>query len=171
MKALFTALALPVLAGAHPADRAAGPASKTEIESWRGDRETRLKAANGWLTLPGRSWLKPGANRLGSGPGNDVVLPEGAAPQRAGVIELQGTQVTLRLEAGVAGSIKGRPVTTTALRSDKAGEPDLLSLGRLSLYVIERSGRLGIRVKDPESPVRLGFKGLQWFPVDESWRV
>jgi uncharacterized protein (DUF1684 family) len=30
---------------------------------------------------------------------------------------------------------------------------------------------MGVRVKDPESPVRRGFKGLQWFPVDEGWRV
>jgi uncharacterized protein len=171
MKALLPALGVFLAAAAPPADRTVTPAYKAEIEAWRGDRETRLKADNGWLTLAGLFWLKPGPNTLGSGAGSDVALPAGAAPERAGVIEVQGRQVTLRLEAGAAGSVKGRPVTTTALRTDKDGEPDVLSLGRLSLYVIERSGRLGVRVKDPESPVRRGFKGLQWFPVDEGWRV
>ena len=172
MKAILPTLALCSLAaGAYPKDQAATPGYKAEIDAWRSDRETRLKAASGWLSLAGLFWLKPGANTLGSGADNDIALPAGAAPEHAGVIELQGGQASLRLEAGVAGSIKGAPITTTVLRSDKQGEPDVLSLGRLSLYLIERSGRLGIRVKDPESPVRLGFKGLQWFPVDEGWRV
>jgi uncharacterized protein len=171
MKALLPALALAMAAAAHPSDQTVPAAYKAEIETWRGDRETRLKAPSGWLTLAGLFWLRPGANTLGSGVGSDVRLPAGAAPDRAGILELKDGQVLLRLEAGVEGSVKGRPLTATALRSDKDGEPDVLSLGRLSLYAIERSGRVGIRVKDPESPVRLGFKGLQWFPVDESWRV
>src|SRR5262245_19031371 len=147
MKAIFPVLALAVLAtGSRPVERATSPAYKAEIEAWRGARETRLRAADGWLALAGLFWLGPGANTLGSGPGNDIVLPAGVAPDRAGVIDLQGTQAPLRLEAGVAASIKGRLVTATALRSDHDGEPDVLSLGRLSLYGIERSGRLGVRV-------------------------
>jgi uncharacterized protein (DUF1684 family) len=172
MKALIAGLALSALAARPaPAERAVAPAYKAEIEAWRGDRETRLKAPSGWLSLAGLFWLKPGANTLGSAAGSDVALPSAAAPDRAGVIELQGREVTLRLSPGVAGSIKGREVTTTPLATDKDGEPDVLTLGRLSLYVIERSGRLAVRVKDPESPVRRSFRGLQWFPVDEAWRV
>jgi uncharacterized protein (DUF1684 family) len=172
MKALLAALSLSVFAaGASPSERASTPGYQAEIEAWRGDRETRLKSTTGWLTLTGLFWLKPGANTVGSAAGSDVRLPADAVPDRVGVIELQDRQVTLRLEPGVAGAIKGRPVTTTVLRSDKEGEPDVLSLGRLVVTVIDRSGRLGIRVKDPESAVRRGFKGLQWFPVDEGWRV
>jgi uncharacterized protein (DUF1684 family) len=171
VKTAWSALLLAGLAGtAIPAD-APPLAYQAEIEAWRGQRETRLRAEGGWLSLAGLFWLQPGANTLGSSPGNAIVLPAGAAPPRAGVIELSGGQVSVRLDPGVAATIEGRAVTASPLRSDAGGKPDVLALGRLSMFVIERNGRLGVRVKDPESPVRTGFKGLEWFPVDESWRV
>ena len=47
------------------------------------------------------------------------------------------------------------PVDRRQLQSDTGGgEPDVLSLGALTLQVIERHGRYGIRVKDNDSPVR-----------------
>jgi uncharacterized protein (DUF1684 family) len=39
------------------------------------------------------------------------------------------------------------------------------------MYVIERGGRFALRVKDPESARRRSFRGLDWFPVRESYRV
>ena len=54
---------------------------------------------------------------------------------------------------------------------DVPGPPDVVSLGRLTLHVIERGGRFAIRLKDMDSAARREFKGLAWFPVDESYRV
>ena len=45
-----------------------------------------------------------------------------------------------------------------------------MGLGRLTFFVIDRGGRLGIRVKDPNSPVRTGFPGLEYYPIDYSYR-
>jgi len=165
------ALAVTAVAGGARADDARAASYAAEIEAWRGHREARLKAEGGWLSLAGLFWLKEGDNTFGAAPGSDVVLPPGSAPERAGVFERRGARVSVRVDPGVTATIEGRPVPTAALRSDAAGAPDVLALGRLSMFVIERSGRVGIRVKDPQSPVRLGFKGLQWFPVDEGWRV
>jgi uncharacterized protein (DUF1684 family) len=160
------------LAGAGPDGAPQAPSPyRAEIEAWRGQREARLKAEGGWLSLAGLFWLEEGENTFGSGAGNKIVLPPGSAPDSAGVFELRGGQASVRLEPGVSATVAGRPSASGPLRSDASGSPDVLSLGRLSLHVIERSGRMGIRVKDPESPVRRSFKGLQWFPVKESWRV
>jgi uncharacterized protein len=144
---------------------------RAQIEAWRAQRETRLKAEGGWLSLAGLFWLEEGGNSFGTGAGNKIVLPSGSAPERAGVLELRGRQASVRLEPGVTAAVAGRAAASGPLRSDASGSPDVLSLGRLTLHVIERSGRVGIRVKDPESPVRRSFKGLQWFPIEESWRV
>jgi hypothetical protein len=57
------------------------------------------------------------------------------------------------------------------LRPDSTGSPDVLEMGALSLTVIERGGRLGIRLKDRNSPVRKAFTGLRWFEIDEDYRV
>ncbi len=159
-----------VSAGAAPPP-SAGKDYAAEIRTWRVQREARLKAEGGWLSLAGLFWLKEGANTIGADAGSDVVLPAGSAPGRAGVLDLRAGRVTVRLQPGVEGAIAGNRVDSAEMRSDAAGTPDVLSLGRLTVQVIERSGRIGIRVKDPQSPERVGFKGLSWYPVDEGWRI
>ena len=52
-----------------------------EIEAWRIDREERLKADDGWLTLTGLFFLNEGDNSFGSSPQNDIVLRKGPAHQ------------------------------------------------------------------------------------------
>lgn len=142
-----------------------------EVEQWRAKREERLKADGGWLTVTGLFWLKDGANTFGSAPGNTIVLPAGAPP-RAGVIDFSGGKASLRVEPGVRILSGDKPVTAMELRADTAsGGPDVLVLGPLSLQVIERGGRYGIRLKDNQSPQRKAFDGLQWYPVSETYRV
>ena len=47
----------------------------------------------------------------------------------------------------------------------------MLRLGSLSLQVIKRGDRLGLRVKDKENPDRLNFRGIESYPADLKWRV
>ncbi len=57
------------------------------------------------------------------------------------------------------------------LASDLTSEPTVLQSGSLSFYLIERVGKLGVRVRDSENPHRKNFTGLQYFPIDDSWVV
>ncbi|HEY2941666.1 MAG TPA: DUF1684 domain-containing protein [Vicinamibacteria bacterium] len=150
---------------------AANSVYHAEIETWRQNREARLKAEDGWLAVAGLFWLDEGVNRFGSGPGNAIALPAGAAPAVAGAFELRQGQVSVRIEPGVTVTAAGKPVAAMDLRSDDPGPPDVLKLGRLSLQVIARGGRYGIRMKDPESETRRAFAGLRWFPVRDDMRV
>ncbi len=156
------------LAGASAAEQP----YRGEIRRWRDDRELRLRADGGWLTVVGLFWLKEGRNSLGSDGSCDVVLPPGSAPAVAGDFTLGKGRVVVTIAAGVAGRVASQPVTgPVELRPDSSGSPDVLELGRLSLHVIERGGRLGIRLKDRESPLRQAFTGLTWFAIDERYRV
>jgi uncharacterized protein (DUF1684 family) len=150
---------------------AVNPVYRGEIEKWRQHREARLKAEDGWLAVAGLFWLDEGVNRFGSGPGNSIGLPAGAAPPVAGTFELRQGRVSVRIEPGVSVTTAGGPVMAMGLRSDDPGPPDVLKLGRLTLQVIARSGRYGIRMKDPESETRRSFSGLRWFPVRDDMRV
>jgi uncharacterized protein (DUF1684 family) len=47
----------------------------------------------------------------------------------------------------------------------------VVKVGRLSLYVIKRGDKFGIRLKDPESEYRRDFHGLEYFPANEAYRV
>jgi hypothetical protein len=153
-------------AGALPGD----DAYRREIETWRADRLARLRGDGGWLTLAGLYWLKPGINRFGADRSNDLVLPA-RAPPRAGTFRLEAGRVTVEALPGAPLMLAGKPITRAELRSDAAGAPDVVSLGDLTMQVIARGDRLGIRVKDPRSPARQGFKGLSWFPVRPQYRV
>lgn len=150
----------------------ADEAYRAGVLKWRAEREERLKADDGWLTVAGLFWLHAGSNGIGSDPASDIVLPTG--PSRAGAVELDGRKITLRLEAGpaaaarVGGRVVAGPVT---LKPDSAGEPDVVELGRLRLFVIERGGRFAIRLRDRESQARREFSGLRWFDVSEAYRI
>jgi len=166
----FTALAAALAGLASPAF--ADEAYRAEVRKWREEREARLKADGGWLTLAGLFWLEEGPNRFGTDPAGDIVLPEGSAPAKTGVFELKGEQVTVALQPGANGRIGGRPVSgAAAMRPDSSGSPDVLEMGTLTMNVIKRGDRHGIRLKDKASAVRRGFTGLKWFDIQQEYRV
>ncbi len=142
-----------------------------KIEAWRAEREAELKGDGGWLAVVGLFWLKEGSNTIGSGSGNDIILPEGTAPVRAGVIEFHGGKAMLRARPELAARYKGSPVERVEMRSDAEGEPDVVEIGSLSMFVIKRGGRYAVRLKDKNSRARREFAGMKWYPVKESMRV
>ncbi len=127
-----------------------------EIAQWRHDRETRLTAEDGWLTLTGLFWLHAGANSFGKAADGDLVLADG--PEHAGVFNFDGRRVTVTMNGA-----------TREVGADS--ESDRVQVGRLSLLVIKRGDRFGIRLKDPESQYRRGFHSIENFPANPAWRV
>jgi len=126
-----------------------------DIADWRAKREASLKAEDGWLSLAGLFWLHEGANPFGQDPGGEIVLPDGAA--HAGVFHLEHGKVTVTIDG--------------ATREVKPDSGDVVQVGRVRLLAIKRSEKYGIRVKDPQSEARRGFKGIESFPVDEAYRI
>ncbi|HEY3400829.1 MAG TPA: DUF1684 domain-containing protein [Geothrix sp.] len=141
------------------------------VDAWHQDRVARLGAEDGWLSLIGRDWLNPRENTLGSAPGSTVLLPEWAAPAKAGLFILEGSAVRFRPFPGSGLLLNGKPATEALLKSDAEGKPDLLQAGRVRFYVIRRGDRFGIRIKDSETPARKAFHGVPRYPVDPAWRV
>lgn len=158
-----------VLASAPPV-RAPSPDYVHEIEGWRAQREEGLRAPDGWLSVVGLHWLREGTNTIGSAEGSDIRLPL-SAPPRVGTIEFSRGRAVIRVAPGVTVKSKDAPITELELHSDHQGKPDLLAVGPITLYVIERGGRHALRIKDTESPRRRQFRGLEWYPVRESYRV
>jgi uncharacterized protein (DUF1684 family) len=132
---------------------------QTSIEQWRQRREASLKADGGWLTVAGLFWLKEGMNKAGTDPSCDVILPRG--PANAGVFEFHNGKTTFRSATGAA----------TELKPDSDGGSNQVKLESLTMFVIHRGQRYGIRMKDTESKFRKEFTGLHWFPVNESYRI
>ena len=142
-----------------------------EIKTWQENRDKRLRTEDGWLTLVGLHWLKPGDNSLGSAKSNRIVMPA-KAPAAMGTLTLAGGKVTLKPAAKANLMIDGKPVSAAVELLDDAAEkgPTTVKAGVLMFYPIKRSDRYGIRVKDPESEQRKNFKGMEYFPTDPKWR-
>jgi uncharacterized protein len=139
------------------------PEYKAEIETWRANRETRLKAENGWLTLVGLFWIEQGESKIGSDPGANVPLPA-SLPKELGTITLKENIAEFKPAKGVA----LKPVT---MHDDEKPNYEVVTIGTVSFYLIQRGDRFGIRVKDTQSPARTNFKGLDWYTPDPSWSV
>src|SRR5262249_40321975 len=149
----------------------AAPASyEQEIAAWHKERIEDLKRPGGWLSLVGLFWLKEGENRFGSSPDNTVIFPTGSAPAVAGTLDRHGKAVRVHAAPGVALTRDGKPVTDLNLAA-KNGPPVELALGSLRFFVIYRGDRVGIRVKDTQSPALAAFKDVDTFPVQAGWRV
>ena len=143
------------------------------VEQWRSTRVEQLTKPDGWLSLVGLAWLQPGANTVGSAADNTVVLAGG--PAHLGVLTLAAdgaVQLTVQSAGGVL--IDGKALREATLVDDVqagAGKPTLVSVGATSFYVIDREGRKGLRIKNPQAPSRTGFLGIDYFPIDSAWRI
>jgi uncharacterized protein (DUF1684 family) len=142
---------------------AADSAYRQGIAQWRAEREAKLKADNGWLTVVGLHWLHEGSNTVGSDPYTDAPVPASAPPLVGRIILAKG-KVHFKPAPGV-------PLKEMDLKTDVTPDYDRLSLGRVKFFVIERENRFAVRVKDNDSDARKKFTGLRWYPVDPTWNI
>jgi uncharacterized protein len=141
-----------------------------EIEKWRQKRVTDLKAPDGWLSVTGLYWLKPGETKVGSDPASDLLLPDRAAGS-VGTFTLAGASVDFRPAAGVAVTRNGTPFPGGRIYSDIEARPDTLALFDVKLILLKRGERYAVRIKDNQSALRASFAGLRWYPPREEWRI
>ncbi len=135
---------------------AAAPAFVDDWKAWHARRIERLRAPDGWLALAGLHWLAPGENRVPGLPGAFVV---------------EGGKVRLAAAASDGYALRGAPVTSVTLASDAADAPDRLAVGSRAVAIIDRGGKLAVRVWDAERPARKAFAGVDAFPPDPRWRI
>jgi uncharacterized protein (DUF1684 family) len=160
-------LAALLTAAAEPGDRA----YREEIQKWREGYEADLKKDNSWLTLAGLFWLKEGANSFGADASSDIALPS-SAPEIAGVFLFHNGTARLQVKTGAQVLLNGEPLhMEVPIKPDTTGHPDRITVGRLTMMVIQRGTRYGIRLWDNASHARSDFSGTRWFPVKESYRV
>jgi uncharacterized protein (DUF1684 family) len=177
MKKLLSAIAvvallltLPCLAKNAAVDDSAW---QNEIGAWRAQRATNLQAPEGWLSLIGLDWLREGDNSFGSGSDNRIQI-SAKTPGHVGVIHLEKGALRLLPPSGGFPKeflVDGHPAQEQALLPDDAEAASKLTIGTITIIVIHRDDRYGLRIKDPQAPTRVGFHGLKWYPPNAAYRV
>ena len=142
-----------------------------KIKTWHKERIENLKKENGWLNLAGLYWLKEGENTFGTNPKNDIVFPKGTAPGTIGILTLKNGVVTAKINPHLKVVSDGSLVQTKRLRDDTSGDPTIMNLGHLRWFIIKRSGKYGVRLRNLNSKLLDEFTGIETFPIDEDWKI
>lgn len=167
---------------------AAGVKESESVEAWRARRLQALTLPDGWLSLIGRHPLEPGAWTVGSGKDNDIRIAAG--PDYLGEIFCsKDGKVTFTVGEDVDATIDGvaRKAATNFPVGDlafgyegswstgeleyKSDNPTLVRTDTVNFHVMERSGKLFLRVRDSESASRKNFGGIDYYPIDPAWRI
>lgn len=130
-----------------------------DYQRWRQARHDELAGPDSWLGLIGLFWLEAGGNGLGSGDAAVVKLPDG--PARQGEVLWLDERVYWRPDGGAR----------VELQTDRDGTPSTVDLGEYAFFVIERDGRLAVRLRDRQWAARQPFAGLACYAADPAWRI
>ena len=89
-----------------------------------------------------------------------------------GSIDVEKGRATLHVLPGIALTADGEPVLDSRpLTTDASDHATQVRARTVLFYLIERGGRLAVRVKDSDSPARRNFHAIDYFPIDPSWRL
>lgn len=140
---------------------------------WRTKRAKGLTGPEGWMSLVGLDWLRPGDNTFGSAKDNAIVLKKSAA--YIGVFKLEKDHVNLFAPNGgfpKEFTVDGQPAHNGQnIVPDDAANPTKMKIGTLTILVIHRGDKYGVRIKDSQSQTILGFHGLKWYPPNPAYRI
>ncbi|MBS7458721.1 DUF1684 domain-containing protein [Coralloluteibacterium stylophorae] len=149
-------------------------AHRLDVEQWRAERLGALHRPDGWLALVGLHWIEPGGHYAGSSGSNGIRLAAG--PAHLGLFDLRDdgrvwfTPDRSRPDVQLDGKpVRGRVV----LRTDRDGAPDVLRIdgGLVSAMLIERGGRIALRVRDARAAQANALAAIPHFEVDPAWRI
>jgi uncharacterized protein (DUF1684 family) len=163
-----------------------------DLAAWRAQREQQLAAPDGWLTLIGLEWLKPGINSFGSAADNQIRV-RAQAPEHLGLLTVSGeppkgksskskpptgksaSAKIVQLLAPAGGfppemKLDGNPAREGPLVVEGA-KPSTISWHGLTLVILLRGDRFVLRIKDAAAPTRTNFHGLNWYAPNSSYRV
>ncbi|MFM8533742.1 MAG: DUF1684 domain-containing protein [Acidimicrobiia bacterium] len=142
------------------------------LNAFHAEREKILLANDGWFTVAGLHFLNPGENKFGSDPLNDIVLEFVDVPKQAGVITMNGRDVTIQAADGQTLTYNGKPAKDGPLRLAGQGRPaDLITYKSTSFFLHFSGPRLAIRVRDQNAPLRRNFSSLKWYAANPAYKV
>ena len=142
---------------------------RSAVMDWRERRRERLLEPYGYLSLAGLDILEPGDYVLGAGESAEITMPRG--PERWGVLTVDADGARFAVDPAAVGR-----VTIDGARIERAelvagDEPTRIEAAEVRAHLVTPGDRVGLRVRDPQAPPRIGFAGLDYFPIDPALRV
>lgn len=156
---------------------------RENIMEWRANRVSLLTTPGSWLSLAGLHWIDDNKNyTLGSGEENEFIFPS-KAPENIGSIVTEGENILFYPVSSVDISVTAnqRDVENVEeiddihdgveLHSDQTEQTNYVQVGDFEFYLIQRADRKALRVIDYNHPKIKKFEGIDYFPIDQKWRI
>jgi len=130
-----------------------------DLKAWQEQRHAELSSPESWLGVLGLFWLEAGVNRVGSDAASPVRLPGG--PAHLGDLRW------------VDGGVFWQPTDGECreLNTDLAGQPSTVDFENWSFFIVDREGRLAVRLRDRAWAAGKPFAGLDYFAFDPAWQI
>jgi uncharacterized protein len=129
---------------------------QADWQRWHDEREETLREPHGWLALTALEWLGEQARTLGDLPGTWRAPGDGTVEVSASAAD--GVEVDRERVDG-----------TRAVRPVDGAPGVLVAVGERVVELARRTDSYALRVRDPQAPTRLAFRGVPHFPVDARW--
>jgi len=130
---------------------------ETELK-WRSEHEAAMKDEDSWLNLVGLFFLKEGANPFGSSMDIRISLPLHSTVEKAGVFFLEDGKVRYEMGKAQRALLDGKLAPSGILSEGK-----VLAHNHLRMFIIERGGRIALRVRDLRARDYVVFDSLNFY--------
>lgn len=141
------------------------------VNNWYRQRIIDLKAPDGWVNLAGLFWLEKGKNTIGSGKDNFIKVNHPDMPAHAGTFEVAGEEVRWTTHPGSQVLYNNAAITSLLVYSSSQSSQPQLAIGSLRMNIIIRGDKIGIRMRDLQSPAISQFKAPSRFPTHQQWKI
>lgn len=149
--------------------------AKKTLKKWQSEQNENLRKPDGWLSLVALHWLSDGKNSIRLDKrGRFVAKPVQAGSKSRGLdFTVEMGKVFLEVpEVGAPVKVNGEfPRQRMELAPDTSNNKTTVEFGRLKIHLADRSGKLGLRVSDPESPNLKNYTGRKWFRFNEEFLI
>ena len=139
--------------------------------AWQKQQDESMRAPDGWLTIAGLYWLEEGLNTFGASSENKIQLPEGSAPLVAGTFFYRSGEVSFQAQDGVELLLDDKPANQGEFITDAEGDPTILSLKDLRMWIIDRDGRHAVRLRDLNHSPFKNSRPLEFFAPDPKYKL
>lgn len=164
-----TAAAVDTAEAAVDTADAAGAAVR-EHAAWRAARTRKLREPHGWLSPTALLWPTATPRRLPGVPGEWWVADGKlyTRPAAGDTARLVGEQVEQGGLTSIGVGEGGSRILATFLPE---GRDEADDEHEVAVEVVLRTGRYGVRLRDPQAATRTGFDGVPAFDHDPAWAL
>jgi uncharacterized protein (DUF1684 family) len=145
----------------------ASPSAPQTIQAWRTEFAKGLDGPRGWLKVAGLYWMHPGENTIGADSSCTVSLSGYAVPAHVASVVVMKDKALFTTADGAKVEKDGKPFDSGEVHFDI----DELSFSGLTVSIIKRGDRVGVRLYDPASKAMKAYRGISWFKPDPSYKV